>query len=42
MNLRTGIMALTMAATGVAGHAQQAAKTMTKNDCSCSTKSGFS
>ena len=32
MNLRTGIMALTMAATGVAGHAQQAAKTMTKND----------
>ncbi len=32
MNLRTGIMALTMAATGIAGHAQQTAKTMTKND----------
>ncbi len=32
MNLRTGIMALTMATTAVAGHAQQAAKTMTRND----------
>ena len=32
MNLRTGVMALTVAATSVAGHAQQAARTMTKND----------
>ena len=32
MNLRTGIMALTMATSAVAGHAQQAAKTMTRND----------
>ena len=32
MNLRTGLAALAIATSGVAAHAQKAAKVMTKND----------
>lgn len=32
MNLRTGIMALTMATSAIAGHAQQSVKTIARND----------